>query len=163
MNLKIKNIDLKAFIFNRLIEIFSIGLFLLAILLSLAVVTYTPDDPNFIFSEGQKVKNLLGINGSIISDFFFQSVGLISYFIPITIIFSAINIFFKKTPSIIVNNIFLVVCYSLIGTFFLSVFLTSPYFLYINGNGGFVGNYLSNLFFNNVNSCLLYTSPSPRD
>ena len=147
MNLKIKNIDLKAFIFNRLIEIFAIGLFLLAILLSLAVVTYTPDDPNFIFSEGQKVKNLLGINGSIISDFFFQSVGLISYFIPITIIFSAINIFFKKTPSIIVNNIFLVVCYSLIGTFFLSVFLTSPYFLYINGNGGFVGNFLNESVF----------------
>ena len=147
MNLKIKNIDLKAFIFNRLIEIFAIGLFLLAILMSLAVVTYTPDDPNFIFSEGQKVKNLLGINGSIISDFFFQSVGLISYFIPITIIFSAINIFFKKTPSIIVNNIFLVVCYSLIGTFFLSVFLTSPYFLYINGNGGFVGNFLNESVF----------------
>ena len=147
MNLKIKNIDLKVFIFNRLIEIFAIGLFLLAILLSLAVVTYTPDDPNFIFSEGQKVKNLLGINGSIISDFFFQSVGLISYFIPITIIFSAINIFFKKTPSIIVNNIFLVVCYSLIGTFFLSVFLTSPYFLYINGNGGFVGNFLNESVF----------------
>jgi len=147
MNLKIKNIDLKAFIFNRLIEIFAIGLFLLAILLSLAVLTYTPDDPNFIFSEGQKVKNLLGINGSIISDFFFQSVGLISYFIPITIIFSAINIFFKKTPSIIVNNIFLVVCYSLIGTFFLSVFLTSPYFLYINGNGGFVGNFLNESIF----------------
>ena len=147
MNLKIKNIDLKAFIFNRLIEIFAIGLFLIAILLSLAVVSYTPDDPNFIFSEGQKVKNLLGINGSIISDFFFQSVGLISYFIPITIIFSAINIFFKKTPSIIVNNIFLVVCYSLIGTFFLSVFLTSPYFLYINGNGGFVGNFLNESVF----------------
>ncbi len=147
MNLKIKNIDLKAFIFNRLIEIFAIGLFLLAILLSLAVVSYTPDDPNFIFSEGQKVKNLLGINGSIISDFFFQSVGLISYFIPITIIFSAINIFFKKTPSIIVNNIFLVVCYSLIGTFFLSVFFTSPYFLYINGNGGFVGNFLNESVF----------------
>jgi len=147
MNLKIKNIDLKAFIFNRLIEIFAIGLFLLAILLSLAVVTYSPDDPNFIFSEGQKVKNLLGINGSIISDFFFQSVGLISYFIPITIIFSAINIFFKKAPSIIVNNIFLVVCYSLIGTFFLSVFLTSPYFLYINGNGGFVGNFLNESVF----------------
>ena len=71
MNLKIKNIDLKAFIFNRLIEIFAIGLFILAILLSLAVVTYTPDDPNFIFSEGKQVKNLLGINGSIISDFFF--------------------------------------------------------------------------------------------
>ncbi len=147
MNLKINNIDLKAFIFNRLIEIFAIGLFLLAILLSLAVVSYTPDDPNFIFSEGQKVKNLLGINGSIISDFFFQSVGLISYFIPITIIFSAINIFFKKTPSIIVNNIFLVVCYSLIGTFFLGVFLTSPYFLYINGNGGFVGNFLNESVF----------------
>ena len=147
MNLKIKNIDLKAFIFNRLVEVFAIGLFLLSILLSLAVISYTPDDPNFIFSEGQKVKNLLGFNGSIISDFFFQSVGLISYFIPITIIFSAINIFFKKTPSIIVNNIFLIICYILIGTFFLSVFFTSPYFLYINGNGGFVGNFLNESIF----------------
>ena len=41
MNLKIKNIDLKAFIFNRLIEVFAIGLFLIAILLSLAVVMNT--------------------------------------------------------------------------------------------------------------------------
>ena len=67
MNLKIKNIDLKAFIFNRLIEIFAIGLFLLAILLSLAVMTYTPDDPNFIFSEGQKVvvlEDLVSTGGS---------------------------------------------------------------------------------------------------
>ena len=72
MNLKIKNIDLKAFIFNRLIEVFAIGLFLFAILLSMAVISYAPDDPNFIFPEGQKVKNLLGINGSIISDFFFN-------------------------------------------------------------------------------------------
>ena len=150
MNLKIKNIDLKAFIFNRLIEVFAIGLFLFAILLSMAVISYAPDDPNFIFPEGQKVKNLLGINGSIISDFFFQSVGLISYFIPITIIFSAINIFFKKTPSIIISNIFLVICYSLIGTFFLSVFLTSSYFLYINGNGGFVGNFLNESIFLNL-------------
>ena len=39
MNLKIKNIDLKSFIFNRLIEIFAIGLFLFAILLSLAMVS----------------------------------------------------------------------------------------------------------------------------
>ncbi len=147
MNLKIKNIDLKAFIFNRLVEVFAIGLFLLAVLLSFAIISYTPDDPNFIFSEGQKVKNFLGINGSIISDFFFQSVGLISYFIPITIIFSAINIFFRKTPSIIVNNIFLIVCYSLIGTFFFSVFFTSPFFLYINGNGGFVGNFLNESIF----------------
>ena len=81
MNLKIKNIDLKAFIFNRLIEIFAIGLFLLAILLSLAVVSYTPDDPNFIFSENIEIKNKLGIYGSYVSDFFFQSIGLISFII----------------------------------------------------------------------------------
>jgi len=56
MNLKIKNIDLKAFIFNRLIEIFAIGLFLLAILLSLAVVTYTPDDQTLYFLRDKKLK-----------------------------------------------------------------------------------------------------------
>ena len=56
MNLKIKNIDLKAFIFNRLIEIFAIGLFMLAILLFLAVVTYTRMIQILYFLRDKKLK-----------------------------------------------------------------------------------------------------------
>ena len=49
-----------------------------------ALVTYSPDDPNFIFPENTQIKNLLGFQGSFISDLFFQSVGLVSYLISFT-------------------------------------------------------------------------------
>ena len=52
--------------------------------------------PNFIFPENTDIKNILGYQGSFISDLIFQSVGLIAYLIPITLIFTGINIFKRK-------------------------------------------------------------------
>ena len=75
--------------YTRLFIIFSILLFL-------SLVTYSPDDPNFIFSENIEIKNKLGIYGSYVSDFFFQSIGLISFIIPISIIMIGLNIFLNK-------------------------------------------------------------------
>ena len=39
-----------------------------------------------------EIKNMLGLRGSVVSDFLFQSIGLISYFIPFTLFFSGVNI-----------------------------------------------------------------------
>ena len=44
------------------------------------------------FPENTEIKKLLGFQGSYISDLFFQSIGLISYLIPLTLIFTGINI-----------------------------------------------------------------------
>ena len=49
-------------------------------MLFLALITYSPNDPNFIFPENTKIENLMGFQGSFISDLFFQSVGLIVLF-----------------------------------------------------------------------------------
>ena len=38
-----------------------------------------------------KIENLMGFKGSFISDLFFQSVGLIAYLIPFTLIITGIN------------------------------------------------------------------------
>ena len=92
MNIKkIANTALQ-FAINRLIEILAMGILVIGLLLLIALIFYSPSDPNFIFSEGTKIKNLLGFQGSYISDLFFQSVGLISYLIPITFIFTGIKI-----------------------------------------------------------------------
>ena len=64
------------FAINRLAEIFGVLVSLAGVLLFLALVTYSPNDPNFIFPENTKIKNILGFQGSFVSDLFFQSIGL---------------------------------------------------------------------------------------
>ena len=81
------------------------------------------------------------------SDFFFQSIGYVSFLIPLTYIFTGINIFKKKEILLFINNTFIVVIYSLIGSIFLSYFYNDVYSLYINGNGGCIGNYLNEIYF----------------
>ena len=80
------------FAIKRLAEIFGLFIFLSGTLLLIALITYSPEDPNFIFPDNTEIKNLLGFQGSFISDLFFQSVGLISYLISFTLILTGINI-----------------------------------------------------------------------
>jgi len=97
-NMDIKKITSNAMLFvtKRLIEFSGFLISLFGFVILLALITYSPEDPNFIFSEGTEIKNLLGFQGSFLSDIFFQSIGLMSYLVAITLIFSGINIFIKK-------------------------------------------------------------------
>jgi DNA segregation ATPase FtsK/SpoIIIE, S-DNA-T family len=150
MNIKkIANIALQ-FTINRLIEILAVGILVIGLLLLISLIYYSPDDPNFIFPENTTIQNLLGFQGSYVSDLFLQSIGLISYLIPITLIFSGINIFKSKDLFLIIENIFFFVLYSIFGSLFFSVFHSNSFSLFINGNGGFVGNYLSDSFLSNL-------------
>ncbi|MDC0060767.1 DNA translocase FtsK [Candidatus Pelagibacter sp.] len=134
------------FITNRIIEIIGIIISLLGILLLIALVSYSPSDPNFIFSDNTEIKNLLGFQGSYLSDFFLQSLGLVSFLIPITYLFSGIRIFKKKEIFFLIENTFYIIIYSTIGALFFSYFYSDAFNLYINGNGGFVGTYLNKTF-----------------
>ena len=138
------------FITNRLIEIFGICVLLIGVLILIALISYSPEDPNFIFSDNTIIKNVLGYHGSVTSDFIFQSIGLIGYFLPITFIFTGLSIFRKKEILVVIENTFFVTIYALFGSLFLSKFYSENFTLYINGSGGFVGNYLSENFFVNL-------------
>ena len=147
-NMNIKKIVNTALLFTvkRLIEILGFVVLLLGILLLISLISYSPNDPNFIFSDTIEIKNLLGFRGSFVSDLFFQSIGLISYLVSITLIITGVNIFKTKDLFLIIENFFYVVLYSIIGSLFLNFFYEDAFSLYINGNGGFVGNYLSKTF-----------------
>ena len=71
------------FFVNKLIEISGILILILGILLLIALVSFSPEDPNFIFPDNTEIKNLLGFQGSFTSDIFFQSIGQISYLVSI--------------------------------------------------------------------------------
>jgi len=150
MNIKKTANLLLNFAIKRLAEILGIIIFAFGIMLLLALITYSPEDPNFIFPDNTEIKNLLGFQGSYISDLFFQSVGLISYLISFTLIITGINIFSTKEFFLVIENIFFASLYCIFGTLFLTYFYSKGFSLYINGNGGFVGNYLNQTFFNSL-------------
>ncbi len=131
------------FTIRRLIEIIGVLIFCLGILLFVALVSYSPADPNFIYPENTEIKNLLGFQGSYISDLFFQSIGSVAYLIPLTYIFTAINIFRQKEIFLLIENTFYIILYILIGSSFFGYYFNDVFSPYVNGNGGFVGSYLN--------------------
>ena len=142
----------KDFALKRLIEFIGVLILGFSIFIFTALISYSPNDPNFIFPKNQEINNILGFNGSIGADFLLQSIGLISYFLPITLIFLSITIIYQKKLIQILNCLFYIVCYSIVGTIFLAQFYKDTFFLIINGNGGFVGSYFyDEIFFKVVN------------
>ena len=146
MEIKKLGNSLLIFITKRVIEIAGIIITILGIFLFLALISYSPDDPNFIFPKNLQIKNYLGFHGSYTSDLFFQSVGLIAFLIPITFTLSGITIFRKKEILVFLENLFFIVIYSIIGSIFFNYFYKDAFSLYINGNGGFIGQYLNDTF-----------------
>ena len=123
MNIKKTANLLLNFAIKRIAEIFGIIIFISGILLLISLITYSPEDPNFVFPENTEIKNLLGFQGSFVSDLFFQSVGLISYLISFTFIITGVNIFKLKEFFLIIENTFFTILYSIFGTLFLTQFL----------------------------------------
>jgi len=150
MNIKKTASLLLNFAVKRLAEILGIVIFLSGLALLTALVTFSPDDPNFIFPENTQIKNLLGFQGSFIADLFFQSIGLVSYLVSFTFLLTGINIFTSKEFFLIIENIFFSILYSIFGTIFLTHYYPEIFTLYINGNGGFVGNYFDQTFLKSI-------------
>jgi S-DNA-T family DNA segregation ATPase FtsK/SpoIIIE len=146
MNIKKTANLLLNFALKRLAEIFGVLVSLTGIMLFLALITYSPNDPNFIFPDNTKIENMMGFKGSFVSDLFFQSVGLIAYLVPFTLIFTGINILKTKDFFLFIENNFFTILYLIFGTLFFSYYYSDTYALYINGNSGFVGEYLDNTF-----------------
>ena len=113
------------FTLKRLAEFFGIIVFVAGTLLLIALITYSPEDPNFIFPDNKNINNLLGFKGSFISDLFFQSVGLISYLISFTFILTGINIFRLKQFFLLIENIFFTIIYCVFGTLFFIYYQSS--------------------------------------
>ena len=150
MNIKKTANLLLNFTVRRLAEIFGILISLAGGILLLALITYSPNDPNFIFPENTKIENLMGFQGSFISDLFFQSVGLMAYLIPFTLLITGINILKTKDFFLFIENNFFTILYLISGTLFFIQYYSDTYSLYINGSSGFVGQYLSQTFLKSI-------------
>ena len=110
------------FAIRRLFEVFGVLLVVLSLYILISLVSYSPGDPNLIFNHTSSVNNLMGKNGSIISDFLFQSFGLMSFLFSLTILFNGFFVFRNKKINFVVESLFYTVLYLSLGSFFLSFF-----------------------------------------
>ena len=152
MNLSNLSKKILEFILNRVIDIIGILVIIASIFLLLSLISYSPDDPNFIFPESTNINNLFGFYGSFTSDIFFQSIGLTSFLFCISIFSNGISIIKNKNFSNLLRNFFYSTIYITSISTFLSIFYPNSYWLIISGNGGFVGNYISSLILEIIKS-----------
>ena len=125
---------------NRLIEALGLSLMILSVFLIIAIFSYSPSDPNFIYSpEDSEIKNITGFYGSVMSDFLLQSIGLISFFLTINFFYWGYKILTKKKVDNFILKIFFTLSYVVLGTISLNSFYNDSFWLIDNGNGGFVG------------------------
>ena len=96
MDFKNLLINARNIVLYKIIETIGIGIIILGLLFFLSLITYSPNDPNFIFSENKEIKNLLGLKGSLVSDFF-QAIGLVSFLIPLSIVITGVNVFLVRS------------------------------------------------------------------
>ncbi len=134
------------FCINRLAELVGVSVILVSIFIFISLVTYSPEDPNFIFPDNTPIKNLMGSKGSFLSDLLFQSFGLVSLLIPFTFFFTGLGIAISKKFLLIIENLFFLILYILLASLFFSVFYENSYWLIINGNNGFLGNLFKDTF-----------------
>ena len=102
MKLKILANNALSFGVNRVIEIVGVAIVVTSILLLASLITFSPDDPNFIFPNNTNIKNILGFRGSFTADIFFQSFGVIALLVPLSLAMSALNIIKKKKIFLII-------------------------------------------------------------
>ena len=128
------------FIKNRLIEILGIMLIFVSIFLLASIISYSPADPNFIYtSDNTEIKNITGFYGSVISDFLLQSFGLIAILFVFNFFYWGIKLITQKTIGNLISKVFFIFSYIVFGTIVLNIHYNDSFRLIDNGNGGFVG------------------------
>ena len=142
-------IKINNFIKNRLIEIIGIILMIASIFLLMSIISYSPSDPNFIYTpENVQIKNIWGFYGSVISDFFLQSLGLVSFLLVFNFFYWGMKIASKKMVGNFITKSFFIFLYISFGTTALNIFDNTSFWLIDNGNGGFVGRIIKeNIFY----------------
>ncbi len=133
-------IKINSIIKNRLIELLGVTLMIGSIFLLVSVISYSPSDPNFIYTpENTEIKNIGGFYGSVIADFLLQSIGLISIFFIINFFYWGFKLIVQKLISSFITKTFFTLIYIILGTTVLNIFYSDSFWLIDNGNGGFVG------------------------
>ena len=100
--------SLTNFLKKRTFEFIGLILISASVGLAIAFITYSPEDPSFIYGERNfEIKNFFGVYGSSIADFLLQSFGLVSFLLLLNFLFWGITLLFKKEITKFLLKLFL--------------------------------------------------------
>jgi len=134
------------FLKKRTFELLGISLISLSIALAISFLTYSPGDPSFVYGKNNpSIENLLGVYGSLVSDFLLQSFGVVSFLLIFTFISWGLKLIFQKNISKIISKVFFIVLYVISGCTFINISFNNSFWLIDNGNSGFVGDIIHSL------------------
>ena len=137
--------SLTNFLKKRTYEFVGLLLIFLSIALIISFLSYSPNDPSFVYGEDNaSINNLLGIYGSTVSDFLLQSFGLVSFLFLVTLMSWGISLIVEKEIKKIILKLFFVPLYLTFGCIFIYLTYNNSFWLIDNGNSGFVGEYVYN-------------------
>jgi len=147
-----KTLDiLVKFLNRRIIELAGVVFITASVFLFLSITTYSPNDPNFLYTpENAIIKNLMGSKGSFVSDFLLQAIGLVSFLFITNFLVWGLSLTIKKSIKNFLPKIFFTIAYILCGTTFISIYNYNSFWLIDNGNSGFVGRIINESFYNLV-------------
>jgi len=141
-------IKINDFVKNRLMELSGILLVLSSIFLLLSIASYSPSDPNFIYTpENIKIANIGGFYGSVISDFLLQAMGIISFLVVLNLLYWGSRLIIEKKINNFIPKIFFTLTYIIFGTTFINIYYNNSFWLIDNGNGGFIGHIIKENFY----------------
>ena len=141
-------VKINSFVKSRLIEFLGILLVVTGIFLLVSIISYSPSDPNFIYTpENTNIKNIGGFYGSVISDFLLQSIGLISLLVILNLLNWGFTLISSKKISNFISKVFFTFAYIIFGTTFVNILFNDSFWLIDNGNSGFVGRIVKENFY----------------
>ena len=139
------------FLRRRFIELFGVLLLGIFLIFLYSLINYSPNNSTLIYNIDTGLSNnTLELYSNVVADFFLQSFGLISFLICITILSWGINLIIKKKIKNFLNKIFYTISYILLGCLFVYQTNNNSFWLIDNGNSGFVGESIFNLFENYI-------------
>jgi len=134
------SIKFAEFIQKRLLELGSLVIIFISIGFFVFLINYSPAGEEISKQEYNFLIYYIKIIGNFLSDFFLQSFGLAAFLFPTCITIWGLRILFFKA----LNNISLKILTLVASTIFLAVSISlyknESFWLFYNGNGGFLGN-----------------------
>ena len=134
------SIKFAEFIQKRLLELGSLVIIFISIGFFIFLINYSPAGEEITKQEYNFLIYYIKIIGNFLSDFFLQSFGLAAFLFPVCVTIWGLRILFFKA----LNNISLKILTLVASTIFLAVSISlyknESFWLFYNGNGGFLGN-----------------------
>jgi S-DNA-T family DNA segregation ATPase FtsK/SpoIIIE len=132
--------QMQATIRKRGIEVSGFILILLAIASAIALITHSPNDPNFLNSTSGEVQNKMGIIGASFAGTFMLAIGWASWTFPMAFLAWGVRLLFHRNDNLLLRRGIFMPLFAAFAAVFMAANVTPADWPYSFSLGGFSGD-----------------------